>query len=138
MPPAHPAVHRPASAYRWGERTGYSEPKAPARPPADLYDILPQDHRLSYDMRHVLACILDGGLLDEFQPDVAREMLCGHAHIEGWPVAVIANQRGIIKGAAGERPRFGGIVYTGSAEKVAYFIETAGAASGSPFSSFRT
>ncbi|HEY8256807.1 MAG TPA: carboxyl transferase domain-containing protein [Gemmatimonadales bacterium] len=98
----------------------------PARPPADLYDLLPQDHRLSYDMRHVLACILDGGALDEFQPDVAREMLCGHAHIEGWPVAVIANQRGVIKAPAGERPRFGGIVYTGSAEKVAYFIETAG------------
>jgi len=101
------------------------EPKAPARPPTDLYDILPQDHRLSYDMRQVLACLVDGGLLDEFQPDIAREMLCGHAHIEGWPVAVIANQRGIIKGAAGERPRFGGILYTGSAEKVAYFIETA-------------
>lgn len=96
-----------------------------ARPPADLYDILPADHRLSYDMRQVLACILDGGTLDEFQPDVAREMLCGHAHIEGRPVAVIANQRGVIKGQPGERPRFGGIVYTGSAEKVAYFIETA-------------
>jgi acetyl-CoA carboxylase carboxyltransferase component len=52
-------------------------------------------------------------------------MLCGHAHIEGRPVAVIANQRGVIKGQPGERPRFGGIVYTGSAEKVAYFIETA-------------
>ncbi|HEX5963803.1 MAG TPA: carboxyl transferase domain-containing protein, partial [Gemmatimonadales bacterium] len=99
--------------------------RPPARPPADLYDILPQDHRLSYDMRQVLACILDGGLLDEFQPDVAREMLCGHAHVEGWPVAVIANQRGVIKGQPGERPRFGGIVYTGSAEKVAFFIETA-------------
>lgn len=96
-----------------------------ARPPVDLYDILPADHRLSYDMRQVLACILDGGALDEFQPDVAREMLCGHAHIEGRPVALIANQRGVIKGQAGERPRFGGIVYTGSAEKVAYFIETA-------------
>jgi 3-methylcrotonyl-CoA carboxylase beta subunit len=98
----------------------------PARPSAELYEILPQDHRMSYDMRHVLACLLDGGALDEFQPDVAREMLCGHAHIEGWPVAVIANQRGVIKAPAGERPRFGGIVYTGSAEKVAYFIETAG------------
>ena len=52
-------------------------------------------------------------------------MFCGHAHIEGRPVAVIANQRGVIKGQPGERPRFGGIVYTGSAEKVAYFIETA-------------
>jgi 3-methylcrotonyl-CoA carboxylase beta subunit len=98
---------------------------APARSPADLYDLLPHDHRLSYDMRQVLACLIDGGALDEFQPGVAREILCGHGHIEGWPVAVIANQRGLIKGQAGERPRFGGILYTGSAEKVAYFIETA-------------
>jgi 3-methylcrotonyl-CoA carboxylase beta subunit len=96
-----------------------------ARPASDLYDLLPQDHRLSYDMRQVLACLLDGGALDEFQPDIAREMVCGHAHIEGRPVAVITNQRGVIKGQPGERPRFGGIVYTGSAEKVAYFIETA-------------
>jgi 3-methylcrotonyl-CoA carboxylase beta subunit len=96
-----------------------------ARPASDLYDLLPPDHRLSYDMRGILACILDGGALDEFQPDVAKEMLCGHAHVEGRPVAVIANQRGIIKARPGERPRFGGIVYTGSAEKVAYFIETA-------------
>jgi 3-methylcrotonyl-CoA carboxylase beta subunit len=99
--------------------------RSPARPSADLYEILPQDHRLSYDMRQVLGCILDGGGLDEFQPDVAREMICGHAHIEGRPVAVIANQRGVVKGQPGERPRFGGIVYTGSAEKTAYFIETA-------------
>jgi 3-methylcrotonyl-CoA carboxylase beta subunit len=101
-------------------------PVAPARPASGLYDVLPRDHRLSYDMRHVLECLLDAGALDEFQPDVAREMLCGHAHIEGRPVAVIANQRGVIKGRPGERPRFGGIVYTGSAEKVAYFIENAG------------
>jgi acetyl-CoA carboxylase carboxyltransferase component len=99
--------------------------RASARPPEDLYDVLPQDHRLSYDVRQVLNCILDGGALDEFQPDIAREMLCGHSHIEGRPVAVIANQRGVIKGRPGERPRFGGIVYTGSAEKVAFFIETA-------------
>jgi 3-methylcrotonyl-CoA carboxylase beta subunit len=99
--------------------------RPPVRPSSDLYDILPQDHRLSYDMRQVLACLLDGGTLDEFQPDTAREMICGHAHIEGRPVAVITNQRGVIKGQPSERPRFGGIVYTGSAEKTAYFIETA-------------
>jgi 3-methylcrotonyl-CoA carboxylase beta subunit len=98
---------------------------APARSPAELYELLPQDHRLSYDMRQVLACLIDGGALDEFQPGVAREILCGHGHIEGWPVALIANQRGLIKGQPGARPRFGGILYTGSAEKVAYFIETA-------------
>ncbi len=100
-------------------------PAEPARPAAALYDLLPQDHRLSYDMRHILDALLDGGALDEFQPGVAREMICGHAHIEGRPVAVIANQRGLIKGRPDERPRFGGIVYTGSAEKVAYFIDTA-------------
>ena len=97
----------------------------PARDPSELYQLLPKDHRMSYDMRAVLACILDGGLLDEFQPEIAKEMLCGHGHIEGQPVAVIANQRGVIKGQPGERPRFGGIVYTESAEKVAYFIDTA-------------
>jgi 3-methylcrotonyl-CoA carboxylase beta subunit len=108
-----------------GLRHSIQTARPPARPSADLYDLLPQDHRLSYDMRQVLACILDGGALDEFQPDIAREMLCGHAHVAGRPVAVIANQRGVIKGQPGERPRFGGIVYTGSAEKVAFFIETA-------------
>lgn len=93
--------------------------------PSALYDMLPADHRLSYDMRHILNGLLDGGVLDEFQPDVAREMLCGHARIEGRPVAVIANQRGVIKGRPGERPKFGGIIYPESAEKVAFFIETA-------------
>ncbi len=98
---------------------------APARSPRDLYTILPHDHRLSYDMRDVLGCLLDGGQLDEFQPHNAEEMICGHAHIEGRPVAIIANQRGMIKAKEGERPRFGGIIYTDSAEKVAYFLETA-------------
>jgi acetyl-CoA carboxylase carboxyltransferase component len=99
--------------------------REPARQSTDLYDILPHDHRMSYDMRAVLGCLLDGGALDEFQPDVGAELLCGHAHIEGRPVAIIANGRGIIKGPAGSRPRFGGIIYTESAEKAAFFIETA-------------
>jgi acetyl-CoA carboxylase carboxyltransferase component len=50
-------------------------------------------------------------------------MICGDARIEGIPVGIVANQRGLIKGRAGERPRFGGIIYAESAEKVAYFIE---------------
>jgi 3-methylcrotonyl-CoA carboxylase beta subunit len=99
--------------------------RLPARPPAHLYDLLPNDHRMSYDMPAVLECLLDEGKLDEFQPDLAREMLCGHAHIEGWPVAVIANRRGVVKSGPGKPPRFGGIVYAESARKVAYFIETA-------------
>jgi acetyl-CoA carboxylase carboxyltransferase component len=95
------------------------------KPPAQLYELLPHDHRMAYDMRRVLDCLLDDGALDEFQPDIGAEMICGHGAIEGYRVAVIANQRGIIKGRGGERPRFGGIVYTDSAEKTAYFIENA-------------
>ena len=99
--------------------------RAPVKPAEALYDILPQDHRMSYDMRQVLGCLLDGGELDEFQPAVAGEMICGHGRIEGRPVAVITNQRGVMKAKPGERPHFGGIIYTESAEKVAYFIDTA-------------
>ncbi len=102
---------------------------APATKPAtdiqDLYDILPHDHRMAYDMRRVLACVLDDGRLDEFQPDIAGEMLCGHGAIAGQPVAVLANQRGLVKPKGGGPPRFGGIVYTETAEKAAFFIETA-------------
>ena len=100
-------------------------PVGPASPVEELYDILPHDHRMAYDMHQVLRCLLDGGAFEEFQVGHAREMLCGHGRIEGRPVAIIANQRGLIKGQPGERPRFGGIVYTESAEKVAYFIENA-------------
>lgn len=103
----------------------HGEPRPPARTADQLYDVLPQDHRLSYDMRHVLEAILDDGAFTEFQPNVAGEMLCGHGSIDGRTVAVIANQRGLIKGRAGTRPRFGGIVYAESAEKAAYFIDTA-------------
>ena len=97
------------------------------RDPTQLYDILPVDHRMSYDVRAVFECLLDAGRLDEFQPEVAPEMICGHGAIEGRPVAVIANSRGVIKGKKkkNEAPRIGGIIYTESAEKVAYFIENA-------------
>jgi acetyl-CoA carboxylase carboxyltransferase component len=88
-----------------------------------LYDLLPADHRMSYDMHELLRAIVDDGALDEFQANLAREMICGDARIMGIPVGVIANQRGLIKGRQGEKPRFGGIVYTESADKVAYFID---------------
>lgn len=88
-----------------------------------LYDLLPHDHRLSYDMHPVLRAIVDDGALDEFQEHLAREMICADACIDGIPVGVIANQRGLIKGREGEKPRFGGIIYAESAEKVAYYID---------------
>ena len=99
------------------------ESKSPKNKPEKLYDILPEDHRAPYDMREVLNCFLDGGELDEFQADYAKEMICGTARIGGILVGVIANHRGMVKGKSGKAPKFGGIVYTESAEKTAYFIE---------------
>ncbi|MEX2181027.1 MAG: acyl-CoA carboxylase subunit beta [Gemmatimonadaceae bacterium] len=95
----------------------------PGADPDTLYDILPSDHRMSYDAHAMLRALLDDGALDEFQADHAKEMLCGDARIEGIPVGVIANARGLIKARDGEQPRFGGIIYAESAEKVAFFID---------------
>src|SRR4029079_19794793 len=74
-------------------------------------------------MHQILSAIVDDGRLDEFQGHLAREMICGDARLMGMPIGVIANQRGLIKGRPGEKPRFGGIVYAESAEKVAFFID---------------
>lgn len=109
---------------REGTALPVTEAVPPARPERDLYQILPPDHKQPYEMREVLRCILDGGVLDEFQADFAPEMICGHARICGIPVGVIANARGMLKDPHGGRPKFGGIVYADSADKVAFFIET--------------
>jgi acetyl-CoA carboxylase carboxyltransferase component len=114
--------------------SGTSIPKSPAKSSGksaskrdvgaeQLYDLLPTDHRMSYDMHPVLKAILDDGRLDEFQGSLAKEMICGDASIDGVSIGVIANQRGLIKAHPGEKPRFGGIIYPESAEKVAYFID---------------
>jgi len=100
------------------------EPGEPLRAAEELYDIVPEDHRQPYDVRKLLECLLDEGHLDEFQADYAKEMITGHARICGIQVGVIANHRGMVRLPGGKPPRFGGIVYTESAEKVAYFIET--------------
>jgi 3-methylcrotonyl-CoA carboxylase beta subunit len=100
------------------------ETAQPLRPADELYEIIPEDHRQPYDVRKLLECLLDAGHLDEFQADYAKEMVTGHARISGIQVGVIANHRGMIRVPGGKPPRFGGIIYTESAEKVAYFIET--------------
>src|SRR6266511_344283 len=55
---------------------------APKRDVKALYELIPVDHRMSYDVRAMFECLLDAGRLDEFQPDVAPEMICGHGAIE--------------------------------------------------------
>jgi 3-methylcrotonyl-CoA carboxylase beta subunit len=96
---------------------------APAKPAEGLYDLLPADHRLPYDVEEVIARIVDAEEYLEFQSEYAPEMLCAHARLQGRVIGIIANRRGFLKTAAG--PRIGGIVYAESARKVAYFVENA-------------
>lgn len=107
MLPASPFVRRSAAA------------TPPAKAAENLYDILPDDHRLPYSMDEIAARIFDGAGWTEFQPNLAPEMLCANANLDGHAVAVIANRRGFIQ------KRIGGIVYEESARKVAYFTEVA-------------
>lgn len=104
-------------------RVSISAHRPPTTDHSKLYELLPEDHRAPYDMHDVLNTFLDEGEMDEFQADFAKEMICGTARIGGILVGVIANSRGMSKGKPGTPPRFGGIVYTESAEKTAYFIE---------------
>jgi acetyl-CoA carboxylase carboxyltransferase component len=96
---------------------------SPAKPAEGLYDVLPIDHRLPYNMEDAIARIVDADDYLEFQPHHAPEMLCANARLGGRAVGIIANRRGFLKTPDG--PRIGGIVYAESATKVAYFVETA-------------
>ena len=105
-------------------RGAIAEAGEPAAATASLYDVIPDDHRRPYDMEAVLGAVLDDGSLDEFQADRAPELLCGTARLDGVAVGVLANRRGMIPAGSQGPPKFGGIIYTESAEKAAYFIET--------------
>src|SRR2546426_4905169 len=89
-----------------------------ARAAAELYEIIPQDHKQPYNVRELLECLLDEGHLDEFQADYAKEVITGHANVRGIQVGIIANARGMFRDPAGGAPKFGGIIYTESVEKV--------------------
>jgi 3-methylcrotonyl-CoA carboxylase beta subunit len=101
---------------------GMAAERPPARDPSELYGVLPADHRLPYNIEDIILRIFDDHDYLEFQPEFAPEMLCATTRLCGSPVAVIANRRGFLKGEG--RPRIGGIVYTETARKVAYFVET--------------
>lgn len=95
----------------------------PQKPAEGLYDLVHPDHRLPYHVEEVILRIVDREGYLEFQPDYAPETLCAHVRLEGREIGLIANRRGFLKSSGG--PRIGGIVYTESARKVAYFVENA-------------
>jgi len=84
------------------------EPRAPLYEAAELHGIVPADTRKSFDIRDVVARVVDASELDEFKALYGSTLVCGFAHVHGYPVGIIANN---------------GILYSESALKGAHFIE---------------
>jgi 3-methylcrotonyl-CoA carboxylase beta subunit len=83
-------------------------PEEPAYDPAELYGVIPKERRLPYDVREVLARIVDGSRFAEFKARYAPTVVCGFARIHGYPVGVVANN---------------GVLFSESALKATHFIE---------------
>jgi acetyl-CoA carboxylase carboxyltransferase component len=92
----------------------------------DLYGIFSGDPAQQYDMREIIARIVDGSAFDEYRAEYGETLLCGYARIGGWAVGVVANQKKHVTTNAPhsdqKRIEFGGVIYTESAEKAARFI----------------
>ena len=94
---------RPAVADR-------SSRSRPAADPAELYGLVPDDHRTQLDPREVIARLVDGSRFDEFKALYGETLVCGWARIEGYPVGILANN---------------GVLFAESSQKGAHFIELA-------------
>jgi 3-methylcrotonyl-CoA carboxylase beta subunit len=89
---------------------GTREPRPPKYDAEELYGILPQDVRASYDVHEVIARLVDGSEFHEFKALYGSTLVCGFAHIWGMPVAILANN---------------GVLFSESAQKGAHFIQLA-------------
>ncbi len=85
-----------------------AEPEEPRYDPTELYGIVPRDLRRSFDVREVVARIVDGSRFHEFKPLYGDTLVCGFARIYGYPVGILANN---------------GVLFSESALKGAQFIE---------------
>jgi 3-methylcrotonyl-CoA carboxylase beta subunit len=84
------------------------EPRDPVLDPNEIPGIVPTDYRKPYDVREVIARIVDGSEFDEFKALYGTTLICGFAHVFGYPVGILANN---------------GILFSESAQKGAHFIE---------------
>ena len=111
------------------DRVAYDDATdAPKYSAEDLLGILNPDPAAathSYDMRAVIARIVDGSRFDEYKPDYGQTLLCGYARIGGFAVGIVANQkmhRMQTSQTGDKRMEFGGVIYSESADKAARFV----------------
>lgn len=96
-------------------------PREPLYDADDLYGIFPASPLGQYDVREVLARILDGSEFTEYRPEYGRTLVCGYGRVGGWSVGVVANQKVHLR-EKGKPIEFGGVIYVESANKAARFI----------------
>ncbi|HXE91084.1 MAG TPA: acyl-CoA carboxylase subunit beta [Terriglobales bacterium] len=114
---------------KMGRRPGapfdHKKPEPPAYAAEELYGIFESDPARQYDMKEIIARIVDGSRFDEYKPEYGETVLCGYARVNGWAVGIVANQKTHVTQldhAGHKRVEFGGVIYTESAEKAARFI----------------
>jgi len=95
--------------------------RAPGREPAAIDSVFKSGPGQEYDVRDLLACILDAGPLDEYKAEYGQTLVCAYARLGGVAVGVVANQRRRCQAPDG-RLQYGGVIYVDSADKAARFI----------------
>jgi len=101
-------------------------PRDPLHPVEEIYGIFSDNPAKQYDMREILARIVDASEFEEYRAEYGETLLCGYARVGGWAVGIVANQKKhvptLARGSDQKRIEFGGVIYTESAEKAARFI----------------
>lgn len=100
-------------------------PQEPLYDAQEIYGIYEGDPARQYDMKEIIARIVDGSHFDEYKSEYGETVLCGFARIGGFAVGIVANQKTHvhqIDHSGNKRTEFGGVIYTESAEKAARFI----------------
>ncbi len=91
------------------------------RPPESIYQFVdPQGFR-EYEIRDIIACVVDQGTFEEYKADYAPTLVCGFARIGGMRIGIVANQRHRCRDAHGQL-QYGGVIYVDSANKAARFV----------------
>ena len=114
---------------KWGYRRqspwDRKKPEEPALAAEEIYGIYDSSSARPYDIKEILARIVDAGRFDEYKPEYGKTLVCGYARIGGFAVGIVANQKLHAQQTDHEghkRLEFGGVIYTESAEKAARFI----------------
>jgi 3-methylcrotonyl-CoA carboxylase beta subunit len=100
--------------------------REPLYPGEEVYGIFSSDPGKQYDMREIIARIVDASEFEEYRAEYGETVLCGYSRIGGWAVGIVANQKKHVqtraRGSDQKRIEFGGVIYTEAAEKAARFI----------------